>query len=139
MRLRRKQFIAILVLFSLFTLTSGLCYGEDASASMKDSVASTHVSVDGCNVSKTEPAQIENFQTEKKAPISDAVLPCCVDRHNNVSISQASEMKERIIFSDVSIVPTSEIIVPDVEKKTYTSSVSPPPKPDILSSVVKIE
>lgn len=139
MQLKRKQFTALFVLISLITLTSGLCYGDDASAYMDDSTTSMHISADGCNVSEAEPVQPKNVQTEKNIPISDTVLPCCVDRHNNVSILQASEIKDKTNFSDISAIPTAEIIVPVIERKTYISSVSPPPKPDILSSVVKIE
>lgn len=141
MQFKKKQFAALFVLISLFTLTSGLCYGSLASANMKEDVTfEMHTSAaSDCGESKPDSVEVKTIQVEKKIPISDAILPCCEDRHNNVSISQASEIKDRIIFSDISEVPTAEIIVPVVERKIYISSVSPPPKPDILSSVVKIE
>lgn len=140
MQFKRKQFAALFVLFSLFTLTSGLCYGSVASANMKENVVIEHASQMGdCGNSQSAPVEIKTVEVEKKIPLSDAILPCCVDRHNNVSISQASEMKDRIIFSDISDIQVSEIIVPAAIVRTYISSVSPPPKPDILSSVVKIE
>lgn len=132
MKFRRKQFTALFILFSLFTLTSGLCYGTFASAHMTETIeVEAHSS---CSDQKPVPVQVA-----KKIPISDTILPCCVDRHNNVSVSLVKKINEKINLSDVSLVSPHEVIAQIAQQKTYISSISPPHRPDILLSVVKKE
>ncbi|EKE12124.1 MAG: hypothetical protein ACD_14C00009G0003 [uncultured bacterium] len=136
MKFRRIQLTAIFVLISLFTLTSGFCYGTIASANMTETIEVSARMSDMDDCGRLAPASI---QVEKNIPLSDTILPCCVDRHNNVSISLANELNEKINLSDISTVPAVDIVIPDIQQKTYIASTSPPQKPDILSSVVKKE
>lgn len=115
-------------MLSLLTLVGGLCYGTVASAS---TVTMPGMDMQHCSGQIT--------MLKQGTPMNNAIMPCCVDRHDNIPTTLTPELKDQIKFSDVSVALIAVQSVADVSQKTYASSPSPPPEPDVLFSIFKKE
>jgi hypothetical protein len=93
--------------------------------------------------SMTEITDVHCGSTEKvaagnSAPVSDAVMPCCVEKHDNSSVFTPVAPNEKIKFEQISIAQQSVLLVQSINQKTYASS-SSPPEPKIFSSCARLE
>jgi len=131
MNASQRKYTALTVLFSLVTLVSGVCYGTVASASMMDSGAVLAMDSAHCG------DQAVSFQ--KSSPIDNEMMPCCIDRHDNVPTTLPTSLNSGMHFSGVTMALANMPAVFRVEQKTYASSLSPPPRPDKLFSLLKKE
>ncbi|HEX8974343.1 MAG TPA: hypothetical protein VF817_02545 [Patescibacteria group bacterium] len=132
MKILRKQSVAVLVLISLFTLVSGLCYGTFASAS----TSAQYAAMPAMDMSH---CGNQTVSFEKGSPLNNAVMPCCVDRHDGQATTLPTILKDKVKFSAdlIEVQPLQTSLDFAVQCNSFAHA--PPGQPDILSSVVKIE
>lgn len=113
-------------------MLGGFCYGTFASAATHEMGSMNNLDASHC-------ADEAMQMIKKSAPFSSAVLPCCIDRHDNVPTTLTPVTQERIKFSQALVTPPVICALAPIEQKIFSSSPAPPEQPDILSSVIKIE
>jgi len=131
MQYSRKKITAAFVLVAMLTLISGVCYGTFASASMTNDGSMPMMDSLHCGG--------QTAVLRQAVPMGDAVMPCCIDRHDNVPTTLPVSLNSSVHFSGILTVLMSADSVSYGEQKTFASSSSPPPRPDELSSLMKKE
>jgi hypothetical protein len=126
----QRKTIALTVLFSLLTLIGGLCYGNVASASPQAEV------MPGMDMGHCAG---EVSMLRQGMPINGAMMPCCIDRHDNVPTVTPHVENQKVKFFPTAVAVDFENSIKQIQQKTYASSPSPPLELDILCSVIKIE
>jgi hypothetical protein len=133
MNIGKKKIVASLAMFALLALVSGFCYGTSAAA------ASVHIhNSEEMNIGMEHcGGQIAKLQ--QGTPLNNTVMPCCIDRHDNIPTVAPHLENKSLKFFPSAVTP--EIVSGENSglQRLYVSSPSPPPEPDILSSVIKKE
>ena len=127
-----KKIVPILVLSAVIILVGGFFDGPKSSAQITDkALLGGHV-IDG-----DRGAMI--VVTEEQAPLNNSLMPCCENRHSATPTTEGVNFNASVKFAAMdlaSIVPNSNLFF---ENKISDISGTSPPKPDVLSSVLKRE
>jgi hypothetical protein len=128
-----KKTTPIILLAALLLIVGGFCNGSIASASAPKQEAVVEVT------NSTNDCTTENNVVEKAKPISNTLMPCCVERKNNSDAVVPTISQHRINFSQALM--TKQVALADnaIDQKIYPSSPSPPPEAENISCTVKIE
>lgn len=125
---------ASFILSALLVVVGGFCYGLTAKAAMENMHAGMAAISQNCH------GQHGQEIAQKNVPLkSDSVMPCCVDRHDGVPSVETTNFSGITKFATVQMFQDSTSEISLVENKLKTSSDSSPPKPDKLSSVLRLE
>lgn len=129
-----QRLIAVFSLASLLIVVGGFCYVPTSQAYMGGMHADISVKSGNCHQQK------HYTISQKSLPLSDnSVKPCCVDRHDKTpttSVNNYSGITEIVLTPD-SVISSEQNI--SAQQISYISSDISPPKPDKLSSVLRLE
>lgn len=128
-----QKTIATFSLVALLVVVGGFCYVPVGQASM-NGMHQVPSNEDDCN-------QQNGYTVSKKSiPLSDnSVRPCCIDRHDKVPTTPSANFSgivEISLAQDQISLSAKNLIT---QKVSYTSSDASPPKPDKISSVLRLE
>ena len=131
MKSKFKKIAPLFILSSLILVVGVFCGVSIASAQNRAMNMPTMIDSAHC--------ANENNEVQKNGPISNALMPCCVERHDNSGTIVPTVTQERVKFSQSLM--TEQIVCADyaIDQKIYPSSPSPPPEAENISSTVKIE
>lgn len=129
MKYLNRKFAPVFVASILLLVVGGFCGVQIAGAASMNMVGG-----ENCGGSGNAKTGIG-----KNIPLGNSVAPCCVQRHDNAETIVPTVSSEKVKFSPVVAAESVAINPTIVQQKTYLSSSSPPPKAEILSSVVKME
>ena len=130
MRKILRKYLTGLMLAAIVLVVGGFCSAPMAGASSSEMNGMTEISDVHCGSA--------DHLAKNKAPISDAMMPCCVEKHDNSSVFTPVAPNEKIRFEQVSIAEQPVLLAQTINQKTYASS-SSPPEPDLLFSSVRLE
>lgn len=129
-----KKLIAISMLSALVLVVGGFCNVGQVSASISKSAPVVHVSGDGCQT------EVQEKEVVSSLPMpTDSLMPCCVERPEKTPSTSASNSIGimKLAVMDSSSEKISQIYF---SENILNSSLDfPPPKPDKLSSVLRLE
>ncbi|EKE24937.1 MAG: hypothetical protein ACD_5C00351G0003 [uncultured bacterium] len=128
-----RKIISGFSLISLLIVMGGFCYVPVGQASMNGMHQAAFIE-DDCY-------QQNNYTlSQKSTPLSEnSVRPCCVDRHDKVPTTPASNFSgivEISLTQDQVLSSEKDVLT---QKVSYISSDASPPKPDKLSSILRLE
>jgi hypothetical protein len=130
MKKKFKKILTGIMLSAIVLVVGGFCSAPMAGASSSEMNGMVEVSDVHCGSA--------DHLAKNKAPISDAMMPCCVEKHDNSSVFTPVVLNEKIKFEQVSIAEQPVLLAQTINQKTYASS-SSPPEPDLLFSSVRLE
>lgn len=129
-----QKIIAAFSLASLLIVVAGFCYAPTTEAYMGTMHGAVSLKSSDCH------QQRQDTISQKSIPLNDnSVRPCCVDRHDKTPTTSVNNFSG---ITDIVLVPDSVIVgIENVsaQKISFISSGMSPPKPDKLSSVLRLE
>jgi hypothetical protein len=131
MKIVKKKFTASFILLSMFLMVSGFCFADFSMAAMNPVVSGEQMDMSHCSGSGNT--------INKNTQNSNTIMPCCVDRHDGSGTSLPTVLNEKINFEAVDASQNFYVANLSGEKYLFSSSSGPPPKPDLLSCLIKIE
>lgn len=81
----------------------------------------------------------ENQVNKKTGPADNALMPCCLERHDNSRTVMPPAVQERVKLMQSLMSQQINCASNAIEQKIYPSSPSPPFEAENISSTVKIE
>ncbi|MEI8344198.1 MAG: hypothetical protein WCF93_04575 [Candidatus Moraniibacteriota bacterium] len=130
MKKKLEKILAGTMLSTIMLVVSGFCNLSMAQASLPKMDRMTEIADAHC--------ESGNHVVNKNAPVSGAMMPCCVEKHDNSAVFTPVAPNEKIKFEQVSIAEQSVLLAQTINQKTYASS-SSPPEPDSFSSSIRLE
>ena len=126
-----KKIVPTLILSAMIVLVGGFCDGLIASAQMGTDASKVSQAMDA--------VQTLSAMQQQDLPAANALMPCCVGAHSATPTTQVNNYNAGVRFTAID----SALAAPDsnssFENKISQLSDPSPPRPDILSSVLKLE
>ena len=107
----QRKFLAGIVSLAILALVSGFCYGTSASAAMPERNDMAKMDMSHCSGQIT--------MLEQGTPMHNSMMPCCVDRHDNVPSLVPQVEKQSVKFLPSAVIPGLMQTIKNVQQKTY--------------------
>ncbi len=131
MKMNFRKILTGVVLSAIVLVVGGFCGETMVQTSSQKMTEMVEVTDAHCG-------SIEWSAVKNRAPVSNNVMPCCMEKHDNSAVFTPVASNERIKFQQVPIVRQAVFVAQLISQKAYASSPSPP-EPGILSSNIRLE
>jgi hypothetical protein len=133
----RKKITSVFLSLALLSVVAGFCdalFVSSASASMNIKAMAAN---DG--QMHYMPSALLLRSADKAIPMENSLKPCCTDKHAGAPTTETSDFNVGTKILATNIAVATPNLTSFFENKLKDYSDASPPKPDVLSSVLRLE